>query len=147
MDPNTVTADELRTMLPKATLDELTRKHVPWLTTVKGMMTMLAHDTWASWQCSFIAFWSEFPQFVHKVNSWEEVPKNVMAYCHEIRDNGKVYIDISENKDPEINARMILLFNEYIPLMFSVDGKIRLEYTEDPEDGPDVKKEKDDSSI
>ena len=138
LDFDTITADELRARLPKATLDALVRQSVPWLTTVKGLMTMLANDTWESWQSSFIHFWSEFPAFVHEVKTWNDVPDNVMAYCHQFyrRTDGVIgaYIDISKNQDPEINARMILLFNQYIPMMFSIDGKTRL-----PEEESDKK--------
>lgn len=126
------TAEALFNTLDKDVLSELVTlatpiSKIPWLFTVKGIFAMLGHDTWRSYNESLFGFIGEFEQFCHEVESFDDIPKDIiennMPYLYRSPDSKvKLYIDVSQNKDPEINAKMFLYFNKFIPLFIRVNG-------------------------
>jgi hypothetical protein len=134
--------DQLLNELAPEVLDELVLRRtpiskIPWLVSVRGPFGMLGQTNYSEYWSGIIHFWSEFEQFVHEYEDFEsEVPK-MWAYCFETPKRKKYYIDITGNKDPEINARMFLVLNEHIGLHVHINGKWKLE----EENKEDEKKE------
>lgn len=127
-----ITAESLFNTLDKDVLSELIIlatpiSKIPWLFTVKGIFIMLSHDNWMNYTEALFGFLGEFEQFCHDIDSFDNISENIiknnMPYLYESPNRKvKLYIDVSQNTDPEINAKMFLYFNKFLPLFVRVNG-------------------------